>query len=230
MPVVREMPVRLTMNQVLRGQGFGGHSKIRPEIGKLIPELIASVESDYLIEPSMAYEIYPITAHQRPSESNISTHERLLSSVLAEALELAYVLCTIGPRLENKVTYYNKMGESLRGVLLDGIGNTAVDSLSQACCKFIAKEAASHGYQASSPICPGMPVFPIARQRELLEMVPAQEIGVSITSLGMLVPRKSASMVIGIGSQMPKWTRAESCSRCNLSQTCNYRRNTPNIK
>jgi hypothetical protein len=230
MPVVRGMPVRLTMNEVLRGEGFGGHFKIRPEIDKLIQELVASVEIDHLIEPSMAYEIYPITDNQMPSESCILAHARLLSSVLAEAKELAYVLCTIGPRLENKVTYYNEMGEPLRGVLLDGIGNTAVDSLSQACCRFIAKEGASHGYQASSPISPGMPVFPIDRQREFLEMVPVQEIGVSITSLGMLAPRKSASMIIGIGSQMPKWTRAESCARCNLSRTCNYRINSPKLK
>jgi hypothetical protein len=230
MPVVREMPVRLKMNEVLRGEGFGGHFKIRPEINKLIDELIASVESNYLIEPSMAYEVYHIYDKQFHSESNILAHARMLSSVLAEAQELAYVLCTIGPKLENQVSRYNEMGECLRGVLLDGIGNAAVDSLSQLSCRLIAKEVASHGYQISSPISPGMTVFPITRQQEFLEMVPAQEIGVSFTSLGMLVPRKSASMVIGMGPQVPKWSRAESCARCNLNRTCNYKITAPNCK
>ena len=38
----------------------------------------------------------------------------------------------------------------------------------------------------------------------------------------MMVPRKSASMVMGIGVEMATWTRAEVCARCNLRQTCRY--------
>jgi len=38
-----------------------------------------------------------------------------------------------------------------------------------------------------------------------------------------MVPRKSISMVIGIGPQMTTWTKAEACASCNLSKTCRYR-------
>jgi hypothetical protein len=43
----------------------------------------------------------------------------------------------------------------LRGMLLDGIGSAAVDSLTEEACKLIADEASSRGYEASSPISPG---------------------------------------------------------------------------
>ena len=108
-------------------------------------------------------------------------------------------------------------------MLLDGIGSAAVDSLTQEVCKFMTGEASSRGYQVSSPISPGMPGLSITEQWQLLEMVPSGEIGVSLTSSGIMVPRKSASMVMGIGPQMTTWTRAEVCAHCSLKQTCPYK-------
>jgi len=46
---------------------------------------------------------------------------------------------------------------------------------------------------------------------------------VSLTSSGIMVPRKSASMVMGIGPKMTRWTEAEVCARCNLRETCHYK-------
>jgi hypothetical protein len=108
-------------------------------------------------------------------------------------------------------------------MLLDGIGSAAVDSLAEEFCGFVTNEASSRGYEAGGPINPGMPGFPITAQWRLLELVPAQEIGVSLTSSGMMIPRKSVSMVMGIGPQMAKWSRAEVCARCSLRETCHYK-------
>ena len=226
MPVIRDIPLSLKTGEVLRREGFREHSKVRSEIKSLIHELLASVKKAHLVAPAVAYEIYPITgmsAGQLSLEGNLVVHSPLLPSLLAEAKELAAVVTTIGPGLEKQVTDYTSQGEPLRGLLLDGIGSAAVDSLNQEVCKLMAGEASSRGYQASSPISPGMPGLPITEQWPLFEMVPAGEIGVSLTSAGVMVPRKSASMVIGIGPQMKTWTRAEVCARCHLRKTCPYR-------
>ena len=226
MPVIRDIPLSLNTREVLRREGFRGHSKIRPEIKSLILELLASVKNAHLLEPTMAYEIYSITeiSHRQLSlEGNLVVHGPLLPSLLPEAKELAVVVCTIGPKLEKQATDYFDRDEPLRGLLLDGIGSAAVDSLTEEVCKFMAGEASSHGYQVSSPINPGMPGLPITEQWQLLKMVSAREIGVSLTSSGIMVPRKSTSMVMGIGPQMKTWTRAEVCAHCSLRKTCPYR-------
>jgi hypothetical protein len=189
-------------------------------------ELIASAKNAHLLEPAIAYEIHRITEKDRRHlslEGNIIVGGSLLSCLLPDAKELVGVVCTIGPKLEKQVTEYFSRDEPLRGALLDGIGSAAVDSLTEEVCKLITAEASSRGYQASSPIAPGMPGLPIAEQRELFRMVPAREIGVSLRSSGIMVPRKSASMLIGIGPQVKTWTRAEVCARCNLRKTCLYR-------
>jgi hypothetical protein len=226
MPVICDIPLSLKTGEVLRRQGFRGHSKVRPEIKILIRELLASVKKAHLLESAIAYEIYTITEisqRQLSLEGKPVVHEPLLPSLLSRAKELAVAVCTIGPRLEKQVTDYTSQGEPLRGTLLDGIGSAAVDSLTEEVCKLIASEASSRGYEASSPISPGMPGLPITEQWQLLKLVPAGEIGVSLTSSGIMIPRKSASMVMGIGPQMAKWTRAEVCARCHLKKTCPYR-------
>ncbi len=226
MPVIRDIPLSLKAREVLRRVGFGNYSGIRPEIKSLVSELLAGVKNAHLLEPAVAHEVYPLTktSHRQLSlDGNAVADGSLLSSLLPEAKELAVVVGTIGPRLEKQVTDYSSRGEPLRAVLLDGIGSAAVDSLAQEACRFVADEASSRGYQLGSPINPGMPDLPIVKQRHLLEMVPAQEIGVSLTSSGMMVPRKSVSMVIGIGPQVATWTRVEVCARCSLGKTCPYR-------
>ncbi|NWF78133.1 MAG: hypothetical protein HXY36_06050 [Chloroflexi bacterium] len=226
MPVVHDIPLSLKSGEVLRREGFMGYSKVRPEIRILIRELLAIVQKAHLLEPAIAYEIYTIIEIRqrqlflagKPLIPDLS-----LPSLLPQAKELAVAVCTIGPRLEKQVTDYTSQGEPLRGMLLDGIGSAAVDSLMEEACKLITSEALSRGYEASSPISPGMLGLPITEQWQLLKLVPAQEIGVSLTSAGIMVPRKSVSLVIGIGPRMAKWTRAEVCARCHLKKTCPYR-------
>jgi hypothetical protein len=226
MPVICDIPLSLKTEEVLRREGFGGYSKVRPEIKSLILELLASVKNDHLLEPATAYEIYPIAEmsySQVSLKGDLAVQWPFLPSLLPQAKELAVAVCTIGPKLEKQVTDYTNQGEPLRGMLLDGIGSAAVDSLTQEVCKFIAGEVSSLGYQASNPISPGMPDFPITEQRRLLEMVPTREIGVSLTPLAIMRPRKSTSMVIGIGPKMITWTQAELCHRCSLRKTCPYK-------
>jgi hypothetical protein len=211
---------------VLRRQGFRGNSKIRPEIKSLILELLASVNSAHLLEPAVAYKYYQVTevsSGQVSLEGEKAIQGSLLSKIFPEAKELAVLVCTIGPKLEKQATDYSKSGETLRGMIMDGIGSAAVDMLTPEACRLIASEASSRGHQASSPVSPGWPGLPLTEQWNLFELVNAQEIGVSLTSSGIMVPRKSVSMVIGIGPQMATWTQADVCARCNLRKTCPYR-------
>lgn len=227
MPVIRDIPLSLDYSQeVLRRQGLGDGTRVRDEIKGLILELLASVKEDNLLETAVAYQCYPITGMD---SSRISlkgggaVEGPLLPATFPEAKELIILVSTIGPALEKRVAEYTKSGQALRGTLLDGIGTAAVDMLIPEALKVIAAEVAARGYEISSPVNPGMPGFPMTEQWNLLELVPAKEIGVSLSSSGVLVPRKSTSMVIGAGPRMTRWTQAEICGRCSLRESCSYK-------
>jgi hypothetical protein len=226
MPVIRDIPLSLKTGAVLRRQGLWGKAKVRPEIKSLILELLASVESNHLLQPAAAYECYPVTGmsgSQISLEGDKAVHGPALPALFPEARELAVIICTIGPKLEKQASGYTKNGQALRGMLLDGIGSAAIDTLIPETLRIIAKEVSVRGYEISSPVNPGMPGFAMTEQWNIMELVKADEIGVSLTNSGILVPRKSASMVIGIGPRMTRWTQAEVCARCSLRETCPYK-------
>ena len=226
MPVICDIPLSLKTREVLRRQGLGGGAKVRPEIKDLILESLASVKKARLLEPVAAYEYYTVSSmngSQISLEGDKAIHGPLIPAVFPEAKVLAVLICTIGPRLEKQVTDYSKSGEAMRGMILDGIGSTAVDMMALEVLRRLASEVSSRVYEISSPVNPGMPGFPLTEQWNLLGLVNADEIGVSLTASGVLVPRKSASMVIGIGPKMTRWTQAEVCARCSLRETCHYK-------
>jgi hypothetical protein len=226
MPVIRDIPLSLKIAEVLRRQGFRKGAKVRPEIRLLIREVLSSLKKSRLLEPAAAYEYYAVksmTGSQISLEGDRAIHGQLLPAIFPEAKELAPVVITIGPKLEKQATDFSKNGETLRGMILDGIGSAAVDSMVPEVLRLIATEVSSRGYEISSPVNPGMPGFPLTEQWNLLGLVNADEIGVRLTASGVLIPRKSTSMVIGIGPQMTRWTQAEICGRCSLRETCHYK-------
>ncbi len=227
MPVIRDIHLSLGYSdEVLQRQGMGGGASVRPEIKKVITELLAEVDKESLLEPAVAYEYYPITAmgsNRVSLKGDRAIEAPMLPATFPEAKELIVFIVTIGPKLEKRVTEYSKGGKALRGTVLDGIGTAAVDTLIGQALELIAAEVAARGYEISSPVNPGMPGFPMTEQWNLLELAPAKEIGVSLSSSGVLIPRKSASMVSGIGPKMTRWTRAEICARCSLKESCPYK-------
>jgi len=225
MPFIHDITLNLDMEEVLRRSGIKGRSRLREKMTTMLRKLLIEVNDSHLLEPAVVYEFYTVTEARMDRlclEGNRVLHSPLLSSVLSSAKELALAVCTIGLKLEREVTECFDRNEPLRGVLLDGIGTAAVDSLTREVCRFVRRKASSRDYQVSSLLSPGMDNFPISEQWPLFEMVPADEIGVSLTSSGVMVPRKSASMVIGIGPEMPSWTRADVCARCALRKTCRF--------
>jgi len=226
MPVVRDIPLSLKTAEVLRRQGLRKGAKVRPGIRLLIREVLSGLKKSRLLEPAAAYEYYVVgsmSGSQISLEGDKAIRGQLLPAIFPEAKELAPVVITIGPKLEKQVTDYSKSGETLRGMILDGIGSAAVDSLVPEVLRLVASEVSYRGYEISSPVCPGMPGFPLTEQWNLSGLVNADEIGVRLNTSGVLVPRKSTSMVIGIGPQMTRWTQAEVCARCSLKKTCHYK-------
>lgn len=224
-PAIFEIPLTLDKQEVLRRLGLGNRSNIRPRITSLILEMLEAAEKD-LLKPAIAYEYYPVSEIKKDClilGGGVVFHGPFLAKNLASAAGVALAVCTIGPILEEKVSGYFTEKDPLRATLLDGIGSAAVDTLSQKTCRILRQEADYRGFKASSPFSPGMHGFPLAEQSDLCRSVRAEQIGVSLTTAAMMVPRKSVSMLMGLGKNMPIWTQAHACGICELKRTCHDR-------
>ena len=229
MPVVHDIPLNLDVHEVLRQMGIANDAAIRPKMESLIAELLSGDEADYLLAPTAVYELHAITEKQHDRftiDNSCSIQGSLLSSTLARASDLAVVFCTIGPDLEKEKAACKARKDLMRALLLDSFGSAAIDILAVEAYHLIQEMAESRGYAASSPISPGMRGFSISEQWNLAQLAPVEEIGLELTSSGMMNPQKSISMIIGFGEDMPTWSRAEACARCNLAKSCRYRIHT----
>ncbi len=225
MPVSRDIPLKLKPAEILRREGFRGYAQARPKIAAQTEALLAEVRRDDLLAPAASYEIYRITALEKERvilAGGGIVPGTLLPETFPEARELAVIVVTIGPGLEKRVTELSQGGETLSAMILDGIGSAAVDQLAIEVCHGIAEAAPARGYRASSPASPGMPGLAITEQGNILKLAGAAQIGVSLTASGIMVPRKSTSLVVALGKEMATWSQAEVCARCNLRDSCPY--------
>lgn len=222
MPTIRNVPLMLNTQQVLRRMGTTA-TRAKPQILDVLCQLLATAET--FLKPAFVYALHGIDRVHHDElrlKDGIVLHSSRLASVMSSAQKLAAAVGTIGPALEEKVTAYFARNDPLRAVILDGIGNAAVDALSRETCRFIKHEVSALGLKTSSPLSPGMHDWSVYEQRQLLQLVPAEEIGVGLTPPAAMTPRKSFSMVVGVGVEMPSWTKAEVCRLCSMKETCRY--------
>jgi hypothetical protein len=137
---------------------------------------------------------------------------------LAGAERVAAVVCTIGPALEEYAASLNDLALALA---LDGLGNAAVGVLAQQVCGRLAERAQVEGLTTSAPLSPGEPEWPVeVGQPQIFGLLDPSRVGITLTSGGMMIPKKSISFVVGIG---PEMAQTDLCELCNLRERCRYR-------
>ena len=226
MPFLRDIKLNVSVEAALRRLGKREEVKLKTELRVILDELLNSLDDMHLLEPAVVYEFQKINQIVNDGivlKNGLALNGSLLNSIFKSAKELVAIVCTIGPRLEERVRDFVAHKDPLRGLLLDGIGSAGVDLLVRKACDVINREVSCRGYQASSRISPGISGFPISEQRKVFRLADGEQIGVRLTPSLLMIPRKSLSTVIGIGADMPIWTELERCNRCNLNKSCLYR-------
>ncbi len=144
----------------------------------------------------------------------------LLARHLAGAQRVVMALTTVGAELENLASSSMEK-DPLLGLALDGLGNAAVECLGEQVCAHIGKGAEADGLTASSPLSPGEPQWPVEiGQPQIFSFLDPARVGISLTSGGMMLPKKSISFVVGLGLDM---SRDNYCELCSFNERCRYR-------
>jgi hypothetical protein len=224
-PVLAEILSDLDVPAVMRATGIRRPDASESRMAAITTDLIEAVRNTDLLEPAMTSRRYLISGFTESGITlggGVTLHGEALRECCAEALELAVMVCTIGGGLEQKVDDFFADAEPLRSLILDTIGNLALESVVSQGCAQIRREVLPAGYQSGGPVFPGEAGFPITEQPQLLSLADAAWTGISLTHGGMMLPRKSLSMVIGIGPEMKSGVTAHSCDRCQQRGRCHH--------
>jgi hypothetical protein len=210
----------LELDLVLRSQG-GDPARARPTLRAMAAAMTERARP--MLAPAVAYEIFDIEVrHERLVISpRVSIKSARVAQAMGGAKQVAVAVCTIGPQLEEAVGAMFTAGQAPEATVLDGVGSAAVEELSQRACRMFEDMARVRGLMTSSPFSPGEPDWPLEGQRDLFDLVPAEEIGVTLTDTYMMHPLKSLSLVVGVGENLG--VGGSPCEFCSLNEVCRYR-------
>lgn len=144
-----------------------------------------------------------------------------IQNQVMQAASIDFVVCTIGPDLENLSSAMMKEDGPL-ALALDGLANAAVNHLAAFICEKISHDAESKGFQSTLPLGPGIPEWPVEQGQPLIfQLVKPENQFVRLTESCLMIPRKSNSFIVASGKEIN--VHGTSCDNCNLRETCRYK-------
>jgi hypothetical protein len=224
MPILRGLELVLELDDVLRAQG--GDPAVLRSRRPLFLEIAerALAEGVPLLRPAISYR--QLAVERLSHEQIVLAGGGVLSGPLvvehlAPASQVIVVVCTISRELEDHAD--RVMASDLQfGLALDGVGSAAAEALAIAACHHLEKQADHEGLKTTTPISPGMVGWPVGEgQQEIFSLLDSAKIGVALLPSGMMVPRKSLSMAIGLGPDVVN--DRVPCDYCNMRERCRYR-------
>ncbi len=216
----------LTINveSVLRGQGAD------PEIMKVrSPRLVSLAEkaldeSINLLKPAVLYkklQVQKVRHDQLFLENGIKITGDIVSQHLVSVEAIIAVICTIGRDIEDYASNISENNMTF-ALAVDGVGSAGVEALANAVCNYFEQESLKKGLNTTIPLSPGMVGWPVENgQKILFEILRPEKIGIELTPLFMMIPRKTISLLIGIGKEMN--SSKNPCDYCAMNVTCRYK-------
>lgn len=130
------------------------------------------------------------------------------------------VICiavTVGDEIENEVTRRFGKGNYVESVLLDAAATAAVEQAADSLEKAIAPQLSKEGFKIRSRFSPGYGDWELTNQKNFFDITGAAEIGMSLSSAMMLMPRKSITAIIGLEKNKSddKISTDKKCTTCD---------------
>ena len=144
----------------------------------------------------------------------------IIASQLRKSSMAAIFLATTGEELANISRSLMEEGDMLAAYIMDVIGSELVESAIESMHNALEEEMAKSGLSVTNRFSPGYCDWDLKSQQYILELMPDNFCGISLTESSLMIPVKSVSGIIGIGKDVSRMPY--SCSRCD-SENCIYR-------
>ena len=201
--VVLDLQVRVELQEVQRRLGYRPGREPAARVARRQEEIWEDALG--LLRPRGAFRV-------------ISAKEVSRTGIPGPTAMTGICLCTIGPALETEARVRQARGRTLDALLLDAFGSVAAEATADSLNLRVCALARKLDSQAMPRISPGYGQWDLHGQRELLSLLPAYELGISLTGGMMMVPRKSVSFAVRFGSRsearVDRPTRP--CAHCGL--------------
>lgn len=188
-------------------------------------EALALVESESLARPACGYRVWPV---RRTRNGVFDLGERSLhipgfAGFSGEIAAVAAGACTLGARLETRVSALFRARRRLVALELDVLGTESLFRLADRVVARIRSEARRAGLRTSAALNPGDPGLALGEQPGVLALAEGEPRGIALAPGGMLRPVKSLTFIVALGRALPESSVAR-CERCSARNRCRFRK------
>jgi hypothetical protein len=146
--------------------------------------------------------------------------DKIITSQLKKAEKAAVFLCTIGNQMENWTKKLLVEGNSVQSYLVDVRASTIVESVADQLHDHIVYEMEKYGWNKTNRYSPGYCNWPVSEQQKIFSFFPQNFCNVQLTESSLMIPIKSISGVVGLGSKV-KYSEYL-CDKCGIKD-CTHR-------
>ena len=178
------------------------------------------------INPRYTFRVYSIKKNKGIIEfegSNLKLESRDLYNVLKDCNKCILMAATIGLDIEKDIRKYS-LTELTKGIIIDSCATTAIEEVCDMVQEEIQNNILEDEQHTTLRYSPGYGDLPIEKNKDILNLINGQkEIGLTITTNGIMIPRKSVIAIIGISDNKLSQVK-KSCKNCNNKDTCKFKR------
>ncbi|MCD8382549.1 MAG: vitamin B12 dependent methionine synthase, activation domain protein [Clostridiales bacterium] len=137
--------------------------------------------------------------------------------------QVILMAATLGPDVET-LLLRAEVRDMAQALVLDCCASAGVEAVCDRLEGRLRAEWREKDRYLTDRFSPGYGDFPIGQQPELCRLLDTQRrIGLSLTSSGIMVPRKSVTAVLGI-ADTPRHRRSQGCLGCAMYDNCAMRK------
>lgn len=214
--------LKIDINDVL---GYLGHKGqiVDETTNILIEQCIEEIRDGF--QGKYVYQIYNIKYGKDIELLNtpVKLTGESISSHLKGCTQCVLMAVTLGSHIDKMIMNY--MVEHItKGIIFDACATAFVEVL----CDFVedeVKKEINKDQSLTTRFSPGYGDLPIAMQPEILNVLDVyRKIGLSVNENFILIPRKSVTAIIGIGSNIEEQNKRVGCAKCIKYGTCGIRK------
>jgi len=140
--------------------------------------------------------------------------ERVIAPLLRDVETIAILVATAGPRLEQWASKLIRSDDVVTGYIVDTMGSEVAEHAADFLQNELIGAASRRGWKTTNRYSPGYCGWPTSDQHTLFSLLPDDFCGIHLTGSSLMVPIKSVSGVIGLGSQARR--QGYQCAVCEM--------------
>jgi hypothetical protein len=217
--VSNQILININEEQVLRDIGYCSTCKPPARVTALTHDYAENVNQ--LINPAFSYAIKDVDFVINSSvfiEGGVIFQSQVISGLLKKCEKVAVFALTIDSYLEETVAQLAEDGLIVQARVLDAIGSNAVEQVADHVQDIIKQRMGARGLYISQRFSPGYCDWEVGQQQMLFHAMNGSNSSIQLTDENLMLPRKSISGVIGIGtckSEIENYNPCVSCQQHN---------------